>query len=329
MDQQRLRYLLEQHRLKRLTSQEQVELNTWYEELDDPEFAPEYVEGTTEAEKYVADQARQITARVLSGSQRRIGRFSWMRVAAAAVVLLGLAMVSFLIYRNAFSHVKQPPAVVHYEVSNSRVADSRNVDLPDSSVVILHAGSQLLLDKATFNVHSRQVTLLGEAYFDIAHNEKKPFVIKVNDVTVTVLGTAFNIKQVSDSVAITVTRGRVKVERAGKNLGILTANQQMAVSGEQATQALVVATEAISWTKRGLDFNGETFGQIAERLQERFGVSIEFKNEAIAHCQIGASGAFKGTETLKEILDFICPIANSEYEINNDSISIKGYGCEN
>lgn len=326
MDQQRLKYLLDQHRLDRLTSQEREELDAWYEQLDNPDFTSKYVAGTPEAKAYVTDQARRITAR-LSGQRRRSRPLRWMKVAAVLVGLLGLAAVSLYIYRTSFSHVKQPPAVVHYQVSNSLVADSRNVDLPDNSVVILHAGSQLLVDTTTFNVRSRQVTLTGEAYFDIAHDPGKPFVIKVSDLTVTVLGTAFNIKQVGDSVAVTVTRGRVKVEREGKDLGILTANQQMAVRGEQAAQASVVAAETISWTKMGLDFNGETFGQIAERLQERYGVSIKFANEAVERCQIGASGAFKGTETLKEILDFICPIANAEYESSNGAIVIKGHGC--
>jgi transmembrane sensor len=326
MDQQRLAYLLEQHRLNRLTPPEQQELDAWYDQLDDPDVKPLYADGTPEAQRYAEEQARLVTNRV-QAKQRKSLFQPWMKVAAAIVGLLGLALMSLFIYRNAFSYAKQLPAVVHYEVTNSQVIGSRNVGLPDSSVVILHAGSQLQVDTARFNVKGREVTLTGEAYFDIAHNPGKPFVIKVNDLKVTVLGTAFNIKQAGDSVAVTVTRGRVKVERAGKSLGVITANQQISFTGHRATQETVVAANAVTWTKDGLDFNGETFGQIAERLQERYGVVIQFSNEAIKNCKIGASGAFKGTESLQEILDFICPIVNAHYETTKGVVMITGQGC--
>jgi len=328
MDQQRLGYLLEQYRLNRLTPEERQELDAWYDQLDDPNFTPKYLEGTPEAKRYAEDQARQITNRVL-GEQRRSTFTQWMKVAAALVGLLGLGMVSFYIYKNSFSHVKQPPAVVHYEVTNSQVADSRYLHLPDSSVVILHAGSQLQVDTNNFNKEGRHVTLTGEAYFDIAHNPVKPFVIKVNDLIVTVLGTAFNIKQVRDSVSVTVTRGKVRVERDNTLLGVLTPGQQIATfNAAPTTQVKTTALEPVTaWMQAGLHFNNTALGDAVARLRERYGADILLKSPGLEHCVVSLATPLSGTESLTDVLDVLCTVLGATYTSNQGKIEISGQPC--
>src|SRR5207248_3097180 len=102
------------------------------------------------------------------------------------------------------------------------VAWTRHIVLPDSSTVVLHAGSRLLFPEA-FSVNTREVTLVGEAYFDIVHREAQPFIIHTGQLKTTVLGTAFNIRAYDSSqeVMVSVTKGRVRVESGNQVLAEL------------------------------------------------------------------------------------------------------------
>lgn len=329
MDPKRLSYLLEQYRLNRCTREERAEIDSWYAGLDNPDYKPRYQEGTAEAKEYVA----QHTARIMDVIARRRKRSIVLRrtrIAASIVGLLGLAMMSLYIYKNSFSHVKQPPAVVHYEVTNSQVADSRYLNLPDNSVVILHAGSRLKVDTTSFNKEGRHVTLTGEAYFDIAHNPAQPFVIKVNDLTVTVLGTAFNIKQVGDSVSVTVTRGKVQVERDSKLLGMLTQGQQIATSNAApTTQVRTAALEPVTaWMQEGLHFNNTTLGDAVARLRERYDANIILKSPGLEHCVVSLATPLSGTESLTDVLDVLCTVLGATYTSNQGKIEITGQACK-
>jgi ferric-dicitrate binding protein FerR (iron transport regulator) len=102
------------------------------------------------------------------------------------------------------------------EVFEAQGTQSR-ITLLDGSVVTLKDGSRLNL-KNNFSGNTREITLEGEAFFEIAHNPKKPFIIHTGSVKTTVLGTSFSIKAIpgETSITVAVTEGKVKVEDGGK-----------------------------------------------------------------------------------------------------------------
>jgi ferric-dicitrate binding protein FerR (iron transport regulator) len=331
MTRQRLGILLDKYNQGHCTDDELQELERYYASLDRPDSKglPDWI--TNKWEQFASQEYERLRAAL--PQNKKLHRGIWRqpyKVAASLVGLLGLALLSLYIYKNSFSHVKQPPAVVHYEVTNSQVADSRYLHLPDSSVVILHAGSQLQVDTTGFNKEGRHVTLTGEAYFDIAHNPARPFVIKVNNLTVTVLGTAFNIKQVGDSVAVTVTRGKVQVARNDKNLAVLTAGKQLLT---KAGAALTESTEVeiapvINWMSTGLHFNNMALGEAVQQLSQRYNTNILIKTMGLEHCRINVETSFKGTESLNVILDVICAVLGAHYTNTNGTIEIMGQPCD-
>src|SRR5688572_8298430 len=108
--------------------------------------------------------------------------------------------------------------------------DPQFLRLPDGSTVLLNEGSKLEYP-ITFSGDTREVFLQGEGYFDIQHNPSKPFVVKTANVTTTVLGTAFNVKAFPSEkhITVTVTRGKVKVSKDEKVLGVITHDQQITI----------------------------------------------------------------------------------------------------
>jgi transmembrane sensor len=85
------------------------------------------------------------------------------------------------------------------------------IRLPDGSVVTLKEGSTLTYTKR-YGMDTREVTLTGEAFFDVAHNPLTPFKVRTGKLVTTVLGTAFNIKvTVGEKVTVAVSHGEVAV----------------------------------------------------------------------------------------------------------------------
>ena len=320
MNQERLNYLFEQHRLKRLSPQEEAELDAWYEELDDPSFVPIYEEGSPEATAYVAGHTKQIMARIARRKRGRL-RSLWMKI--AAILIVGL-IVGYLVWPEGQGKRDEETAAVTEPASYNRY-----LTLPDSSTVILGEGSSLQLAEG-FSKANRVLTLTGEAYFDVKHNANLPFVIQTGKVKTTVLGTAFNIKQIGDSVAVTVARGKVQVARDNKVLAVLEPGQQIATSNRSAIAELKAAElEAVTaWMHEDLHFSNTILGDVVAQLRQRYGADIVLKTPGIEHCTISVETPFSGTESLNTILDVICATLGATYTNNNGQIEITGEPCK-
>lgn len=247
--------------------------------------------------------------------------------AAAAIAILIIGSAAFFYLRPGKQAA--PSLAVHISPPKPTVSYIRHLTLPDGSSVVLHAGSKLEYP-ASFEGKFREVTLYGEAYFDISHNASLPFVIHTGKVKTTVLGTAFNIKADSNHVIVSVTRGKVKVEDDLKVLAVLTPDQQMQYNvpeNKAARQTVNANTLVNDWTKEDMVFNGIAFEEIAGILNKRYGVLVLFKNESLKKCKIRAS--FSGTETLEQVASVLCGIRNGNFEqLADGAIVLNGEGCE-
>ncbi|MEP7258871.1 MAG: FecR domain-containing protein [Flavitalea sp.] len=256
---------------------------------------------------------------------RRRPNRRWVAAAAVAALLIAGSLFFFLqkdkdIQRPLATHVTPPKPTVSY---------IRHLTLPDGSSVVLHAGSKLEYP-ASFEGKTREVTLYGEAYFDISHNAASPFIIHTGKVKTIVLGTAFNIKADAKHVIVSVTRGKVRVEDEVKVLAVLTPDQQMQYNvplNKAAQQTVNANTLVTDWTKEDMVFNGLSFREIAGLLSKRYGVPVIFNNESLKNCKIRAS--FSGTETLEQVASVLCGIRNGNFEqLADGAISLNGEGCD-
>lgn len=257
--------------------------------------------------------------------QRQPFLYRWRWVAAACILLV-LSSVAYF----QFSSEKQPGnAMIQPTFTPPSASYIRYITLSDSSSVVLHAGSKLQYP-VSFNGNTREVTLSGEAYFDIASNLAKPFIIHTGKVKTTVLGTSFNIKADGKQVIVSVTRGKVKVEDESKVLAVLTPDQQVSYDLPDAKIAhqKVNANDIVTdWTREDMVFNGISFEEIAGILSKRYGVAVQFKNELLKKCKVRAS--FSGTEKLEQVSSVLCGIRNGTYQqLADGTIVLDGEGCE-
>jgi transmembrane sensor len=335
----RLRELAEKWLKGEITPEEKAFIEQWY---NNEPGKPVFWE-TPESEAEVRDRIFSRLQASIAASKPdeetpviRINQFrrNIRRIAAiAAIFAVAILGIRFLFQRE--KQIITSAEQVSLVAPDARVLDqttnyTRHLTLPDGSTVVLKANSKLDYS-GNFSGKSREVILVGEAYFDISHDEKRPFIIHTGEVKTTVLGTAFNINANPQSrrIVIAVTRGKVKVEKQDKVLAILHPNQQVICNPNAAEGELKeVNAEALvtDWTRQDMVFDGQSFLQIVDLLNRRYGVDIRLNNAALEHCTIKAF--FNGTESLDKVLDVLCIISNSRYSHPDEKqYIIDGEGC--
>lgn len=249
--------------------------------------------------------------------------FAW--TAAAACLLLAGAALLFIIPQH-----KQKGAQTLAAVSKkAETFNHRLLKLADGSTVLLNDSSTLTYPEK-FSGSTREVTLTGEAYFDIEHDSAHPFIIHTGELTTTVLGTAFNIRAFKNekNITVTVTRGKVSVQKGKQLLGILTPDQQISYDLPAAThqQQIVNADKALTWKQHDLILDDVTLEEAAILIAKQYGKKVNFANNNVKSCQFSAS--FLNRNTLEQVLSVVGEITNTSLSIKNDVIEINGKGCQ-
>lgn len=194
-----------------------------------------------------------------------------------------------LVYSNDNA---QKAAVVGYHAVSTPTGGFYTLVLPDKSKVWLNAESSIRYPTA-FAGAERRVTITGEAYFEVAKNAAKPFIVAVNDMQVKVLGTHFNVNAYTDADAIktTLLEGRVEVTpaRAGGSV-ILKPGEQASLLNQSATaspiQVQTVDTEdAVAWKEGMFAFKAAAFADVMKEIKRWYdGIeSIEIRSTIPDH----------------------------------------------
>jgi len=255
--------------------------------------------------------------------ERPFASIRWLQYAAAALIVVATGLGGYYFLRPG------PKPVVAAKTYNGRAPAHSYIILPDGSKVLLNSNSHLHYPPA-FNIHSRDVYLEGEAWFDIRQDTRTPFIVHTGKVKTVVLGTAFDIKapRGQENVVVTVTRGKVRVEKDNKTLAVLTRNEQITVDDKTAApvKQLVTTEEVMNWKAQDVLFDDTPVSDVAADLEKRFSVHIQLENPDLGNCRVTAS--FLHHETPEEIVQVLSRINHMQYRIDNDNnIILSGEGC--
>lgn len=261
------------------------------------------------------------TAQLIPMTKPRITYWPWLSAAAVVLVLVGWWLMA---RRSDPSPVKQGPAIARAAEQAVDNGKGRFVRFPDGSTVLLHSGSTVEY-AADFST-TREVTLRGEGYFDIRHDNQTPFIVHTGEVNTTVLGTAFNIQawQHQREIVVTVTQGKVRVSDRKKILGELTANQQLAVNTDTRdfTHQNVNAEPVLAWKKDYLILENSTLEEAAQLIGDKYHKQVILSNPGLRQYRISAT--FLSHENIEQVLNVVCGVVGATYTLlPNDQIMIK------
>jgi len=214
---------------------------------------------------------------------KSISIISWLSKVAAIIIIPVLAFLFYTISENnKLTNQIASVSVDSLEVI-APVGSRTVVELSDGSLVYLNYGSRIKYPQ-NFSGKTRRVTLSGEAYFEVAHNPDKPFVVITGLIDVKAVGTVFNVNAYSENneIATTLVEGKVLVEKIKNNGNTETIEELIPgqhVIYEKNTGIVKSSQEQvdkfIAWKDGKLVFDNDPIEQVAQRLSRMFNVDIE------------------------------------------------------
>jgi ferric-dicitrate binding protein FerR (iron transport regulator) len=307
-----------------LAPEQEQQLYQWWEEQepagdDFTRRAGHIFAGIAAATAAGAQQPGPLPARAAARPPARRRQQWW---AAAAVLLLPLAF-GWLYF--VFSPGRQPAAGLVAVEAPAGIR--KTVHLADGSRIFLHSGSKLVYPKH-FSAHKREVTLSGEAFFEVAHDRRRPFTVRTGPLLTRVLGTSFNIRyrQKDKQIAVALATGAVTVATpAGGQPARLAPGQQL-VYDRRRHDYQVSAYDAgavLGWRQGVLHFRNASLNQVLDQLATWYGVDIEVAGTRPAK---GRDWHYTGSyqrQSLDHVLEGIAFVQDFTYKRKGKKVTIK------
>lgn len=269
---------------------------------------------------------------------------------AGFVSLACITIIFSNFYYKTFSTSTNTQPIAKSEVSTKNGSRSK-IQLPDGTSVWLNSSSKLTYDNENFGATIREVSLVGEAYFDVVKNPSKPFIIHTSKMDIKVLGTVFNVKSyptdkttetslIHGSVEVTLNDRQEKIMLKPNEKLIINNDDSKALDANTGTKSKKVFTTVTKpiielshltlypsdnsivetgWVNNKLIFTNETLEDIAAKMQRWYSKTIIIKNEKLKKELL--TGSFQN-ETMQQALKALQFTTRFNYRIEKDTITI-------
>lgn len=338
MTREQFQDLLKRYRKGRCTPEERRFVDEWYAGISsDRTLFSRPVEEMLQkkswraVEKHIAAERRLTMTPISRG---------WRLTGIAAAILALFVSGFYWLYRPETTSDLITDLLV--EESESLVLSSDEAEpvhhvLPDGSTIILLAGSSLTILES-FGQLKREVFLEGEAFFDIARDVRRPFIVYTSELTAEVLGTSFVISAYKDQeeIVVAVRTGKVSVytnardskqDMGHQNQLVLSSNQQVIYNPAEhiALKKLVNEPQVILSEPTLKDtYTNAPVIEILESLKENYGISITYNANILSNCTLTSDMSEEG---FYEQIKIICNALGARYWMTEEAVVIEASGC--
>jgi len=264
-----------------------------------------------EAEIETNTKEEQIPEKI---SNIRFQTNKWLRV--AAIFMLPVFTAAGMYFYMSGKGNSTTPLIVAVERGQKA-----NITLPDGSKVWLNSESKLIY-AADFNVDKRELQLNGEAYFEVAHNPEKPFIVRSNDISVKALGTAFGMKAYKEDNIISsiLMKGKVLVTTPDGE-AILLPNERIMYNKsthKKIQNSVTNAKDFTGWIHNQLRYEDVSLQEIAKDIQRIYNIEIVFADSQLKNQRFTGSIDNNSLESVLNIITLTSPVS---FQINNQQVT--------
>lgn len=244
--------------------------------------------------------------------------------------LYGIAAACFaalFIFGLKFINPNNSRPVTEWTTQTAAPGKMLSVTLPDRSTVMLNSGSSIRYSKDFVRDDERLVQLSGEAFFDVMHQTKRPFVVESGKIKTVVYGTSFNVRAYKSEsrIQVFVKSGKVGVLKNGdKSQPIfLSPNHMLTFDTLAKTFSKIVYTDNVAdhWKNGSLVFEQTPILEVFSALSRRF--DVKFDTTAYQHCSCTLTARFE-RQDLTAILKTIQTLMNIKMNKIDQTIYLKG-----
>lgn len=232
------------------------------------------------------------------------------RVAAVAAIFVVAMVGAYLLHKH--------PSASTELLTKAAVNQNDKIELEDGSIVYLNQHASLSFSKK-FDTNIREVTLEGEAFFEIAKDATRPFIVHTIHSDVEVLGTSFNINTIDNQTEISVATGKVKVQSLHSNeASVLIPNQSVRVTHQKMETFDTTNQNYLAWKTGKFHFDKTTLQQVIKDLNSYYGDKITLSKKD-ADCLFSSSFNQRELIEIIEIIQLSCELQlqqkNETYEL--------------
>jgi ferric-dicitrate binding protein FerR (iron transport regulator) len=257
---------------------------------------------------------------------------------AAAILLPLLALSTYFLVQEIRSNRPIRKEVIVEVLAEQEYLSPRGmrsrIILPDSTVVWLNADSRLTVAKG-FGEQQRNVTLVGEAHFDVTKNKQRPFIVGASELDVKVLGTTFNLTAYpNEKLKVVLAEGSIEAtikneENRALQKVVLQPDQLLEVQNQAQSINIEsnVDTELYtSWIDGKLVFHKTPMEEVVKTMERWYNVTINLTDEVLKTYH------FTGTldnRSLEQVMRFICLSSSINYKIDLENHTVTIYSRKN
>lgn len=306
MTEEQAKELLQKYLDQQASPQEQKKVEEWYATLQAKDVVL-----PADRKAAVAAQMFAHLQIAMHGKPKPVKVFKlqfFIRIAAAVFLIITIGISVWKLNTKVTS--ENQVTVVTGNTQHKRIT------LSDGSVVLLGPSAKLCYPK-TFPSNSRHIELKeGEAFFDIAHQEKRPFTVHTSaGVDIKVLGTSFKVKayQGNKQLEVAVVTGKVAVSNQKGNLATLVKDEFLTYDKNDGRAAIrkIKASAFIEFA-----FDGANLDQVISKLQYVYSIKILLNDTALGKLKTTAS--FSSKQSPEEILDIICSLHHLRFNASKN-----------
>ncbi|TKG96580.1 DUF4974 domain-containing protein [Puteibacter caeruleilacunae] len=250
------------------------------------------------------------------------------RFARIAAVLL-IPVIIYTVWKQAINNEQQ--AVANHTITTP-AGTITNFQLNDGTTVWLNGGSKLIYPE-TFNGDQREVQLIGEAFFDVQHDEVHPFIVQTADINIEVLGTRFNVSAYDDDDFTTAVleKGSIKAinNKDGRTCLLKPGHLIKIENGVGNMQPEKVELyRYTSWKDGRLIFTNEPLENVVRKLERWYNATIELKDEELKKYTYSGVIELESLGDVLEMLTITTPIRCEKLNKNTISLFKKDSLCK-
>ena len=227
--------------------------------------------------------------------------------AIAAAAILAIGVTSWLTLRDSPVQQAVEPAP-RFLATGVGVRDS--LQLPDGSRVVLGPLSSVTVARG-YGDSSREVEIRGDAWFDVLHDESKPFTVRAGDATIVDVGTKFTVRSdAPDGVAVSVTEGAVSLRAVNtpvqQSVVLQAGDNGLVKSGGQVvTRRGGASPDDIAWLRGSLVFREAPVEEVKASMRRWYGLEVRFADSSLASRHITATFNGESPERVLEVLELV------------------------
>lgn len=328
MDKKQFKALIDAFHENKLSAEDQAFMQRWYDSFGDDKEGVPSLDDETVKQRIEQDLDERIRTSLWEDPLKGKTRFLIRRQMAAAVLAFGVvgAMI-------AWWFIMKSPDAVEGKMSDTFVAMNeihtgtrqvKKLTLPDGSTIYVNANSSVRIPEK-FSKLDRQIFLdEGEAFFEVAKDKKRPFVVHTKTLQVQVLGTSFNVNAYSQlpNISVAVQDGRVRVSDDRGPLRELSKDEGIYYHKEDRTinSATFNIRYLTAWIKGRSYLERASFEELALAMHNLYGITLKSRDIRTLNYQYNLM--IRTDRSLEKTMELICSIHQNQYRREGDDLVI-------